>query len=71
MTLTAQDRQEIAEIREQIDAQLRVRNKASSEIQGCNARLRFYQLRCDHPQGYQTSCMGDLGFYCPECGYSR
>lgn len=26
---------------------------------------------CTHPAEYQTSCMGDLGWACPDCGMSR
>lgn len=32
--------------------------------------LRYYQGFCKHPNIYATSCMGDSGTHCPDCGYS-
>lgn len=29
------------------------------------------QAICKHPEGYATSCMGDPGYHCPDCGLSR
>lgn len=35
------------------------------------AHLNALEQKCRHPNGYQTSCMGETGYHCPDCGYSR
>jgi hypothetical protein len=35
------------------------------------AHLRRIQLLCSHPDKYETSCMGESGMRCPDCGWSR
>ncbi len=69
--LPPEDLAEIAEIREQIKKQGRIRDRASAEIEGLRARMKPFQYECEHPNGYETSSMGDRGYYCPDCGYSR
>lgn len=29
--------------------------------------LKWLQRKCDHPEKYQYSAMGELGWYCPDC----
>lgn len=69
--LTRQDKKDIARIREEIKRQGRIRDRATAEIHAQHARLVPYQDQCQHPNGYETSCMGDSGFRCEECGYER
>ena len=33
------------------------------------ARIRVLQTMCKHPNKYQYSAMGELGWFCPDCGY--
>jgi tRNA(Ile2) C34 agmatinyltransferase TiaS len=35
------------------------------------AHIKALQLGCKHPAGYRTSSMGDPGYFCPDCGYTR
>ena len=44
---------------------------AEGEVDAARAKLRAVQQLCDHANGYQTSCMGESGFYCPDCFYTR
>ena len=44
---------------------------AEGEVNAARAKLRAVQQLCDHPGGYATSCMGESGFYCPDCFYTR
>jgi transposase-like protein len=44
---------------------------AQALIAAERALLVAVQRRCKHPDGYETSTMGDSGFRCPDCGYSR
>lgn len=69
--LTPQDREKIEVIRDEIERQVCIREQAEAEIAAQYARLDYFQNRCSHPNGYQTSCMGDLGFKCDDCGYER
>lgn len=39
------------------------------EIRIEEARLGVVRARCSHPHIYETSCMGDLGTHCPDCGH--
>lgn len=48
---------------------MRARHKG--ELTMLTAQLEVYQDICEHPNGYETSCMGETGFYCPDCKYSR
>lgn len=41
-----------------------------ADLQAEYARLENVQRKCDHPNGYKTSSMGDPGFHCPDCGYT-
>jgi len=31
-------------------------------------KIRSVQSRCSHPNKFETSCMGDTGWRCPDCG---
>ena len=44
---------------------------AKGEVAAVYARLNAIQDLCKHPDGYATSRMGDSGYYCPDCKYSR
>ena len=44
---------------------------ACGETAAALARLNSLQVLCKHPGIYSTSCMGDRGHYCPDCGYSN
>lgn len=68
--LSKEDYAEIATIRAKIKEHRKVANKANAQIQACYAELKAYQNECNHANGYKTSCMGDSGFDCPDCGYS-
>lgn len=69
--LTDADRANIAQIRLDIANAIFKRDLATGEIKANAARLEPYYNKCGHPNGYKTSCMGESGFYCPECGYDR
>ena len=44
---------------------------AEGEVNAVYARLNAIQDLCKHPSGYATSSMGDSGYFCPDCKYSR
>ena len=58
-------------IQEDIDEKRAVVIMAQGEVKATYARLEAIQSLCKHPDGYATSCMGDSGYYCPDCKYSR
>jgi tRNA(Ile2) C34 agmatinyltransferase TiaS len=68
--LSTEDVQEIADIRAEIKKHLKLRDKAIAEMNACYARLEGYAHFCNHANGYETSCMGERGFKCPDCGYN-
>lgn len=43
-------------------------HQGEAEIWG--ARLRVLQRECEHPDKYQYSAMGELGWKCPDCGWA-
>lgn len=45
--------------------------RARGEVEIAVARLRAVQMRCSHPDQYQTSHMGETSMYCPDCGRDR
>ena len=56
-------------IKEDADA-IRVRiRELRGEVTVEQARLRVVQARCDHIDKFRRSTMGDVGWYCPECGW--
>lgn len=57
-----------AEILEKIR---KIKLDAKVKTVGLYAQLEGIQMQCKHPNGFETSCMGDPGYYCPDCGYSR
>ena len=44
---------------------------AQARLAGVYAQRKVFQGLCHHHNGYKTSCMGDSGFHCPDCKYSR
>lgn len=34
------------------------------------AHIKAGQRRCSHPSKYETSCMGERGVRCPDCGWT-
>ncbi len=58
-------------IQEEMDEKKAVVIIAQGEVKATRARLEAIQSLCDHPNGYATSCMGDSGYHCPDCKYSR
>ncbi len=72
MLLTQLDKKKIATIRLAITRAISQRDVAIAKIDSLYAQLQPFERACHpHPNGYETSAMGDRGFYCPDCGYSR
>ena len=46
------------------------RKKLNMKMKKLMLEWQQLQLECDHPHGYQTSTMGELGTRCPDCGHS-
>jgi hypothetical protein len=40
------------------------------EIERVRLAWRQLQAECKHPKAYKTSCCGEEGNYCPDCGWS-
>jgi len=60
----------MATIKEDADAiRDRIRD-LRGEIEVETARLRVVQARCRHPDKFEYSAMGDLGWKCPDCGWA-
>lgn len=60
---------------DEIKAQRQVHRDRILDLQGEinveRARIGVLVAKCKHPKGYATSCMGDSGWSCPDCGYAR
>jgi hypothetical protein len=55
-----------------LHAELEVARDKLAEAQGgvdlVRTKIRSVQSRCSHPRRFTTSCMGDTGWHCPDCG---
>ena len=55
-----------------LNAELEVARDVLAEAQGgvdlVRTKIRSVQGRCPHPNRFETSCMGDTGWHCPDCG---
>ncbi|KKR03246.1 MAG: hypothetical protein UT31_C0026G0004 [Parcubacteria group bacterium GW2011_GWF2_39_13b] len=40
------------------------------EIEKVQLAWRQLQAKCKHPKAYRTTCCGEEGHYCPDCGWS-
>jgi len=59
-----------ADIRQRSEVIKRELRKAQGVVETIRGSIRGLQRECDHPNQYATSCMGDPGTHCPDCGYS-
>lgn len=41
---------------------------AEGGVELVRTKIRSVRSRCPHPNRYETSCMGDTGWHCPDCG---
>ncbi|MBI2065346.1 MAG: hypothetical protein HYT62_04855 [Candidatus Yanofskybacteria bacterium] len=60
----------LSEIRRKHKEIVERRKALNNEMQKLLLEWQQLQLECDHKNKYQTSCMGELGTHCPDCGYS-
>lgn len=60
-------RREIKQRREAIEREL-AENKAAR--QAIIARWRVLQGQCPHSKRYEYHVMGEMGVYCPDCGWT-
>ena len=42
--------------------------EAEGGVELVRTKIRSVQRLCSHPNRYETSCMGDTGWHCPDCG---
>lgn len=40
------------------------------QIEHIRVEMGALSSECEHPNEYATSCMGDPGTHCPDCGHS-
>ncbi|MBI4434028.1 hypothetical protein HY632_04595 [Candidatus Uhrbacteria bacterium] len=59
--------EEIRKERERIEAEVR---KLTLKIAHLRLDREHLELECKHPHEHATSCMGESGSYCPDCGRS-
>ena len=68
-------REEVLKRMAPLNAELEVARDKLAEAQGgvelVRTKIRNVQQRCTHPNRYETSCMGDSGWRCPDCGDGR
>lgn len=68
MYTPAQVRERVAPINKQIEELLDEKAQVVAKIEAQRSLLRGIQQRCPHKDRYVTSCMGDTGWRCPDCG---
>jgi hypothetical protein len=42
---------------------------AEARIEVARAMMKINRRRCEHPDQYTYSAMGEMGVRCPDCGY--
>jgi chromosome segregation ATPase len=43
--------------------------EANAEVKRVQLEMQILTTRCKHPNKYQYSAMGELGWNCPDCPY--
>lgn len=59
--------EEIRKERERLEAEIR---KLKLQMEHLRLDRKHLELECTHPHQHTTSCMGELGTHCPDCGMS-
>jgi hypothetical protein len=59
-------RSEVIAERRRLFAELK---KAEAHVEHIGLDLRALQRQCSHPKLHKYSAMGEIGDYCPDCGY--
>jgi len=52
----------------ELERALDVLAEARAGVELVRTKIRSVQERCRHPDKFETSCMGDKGWHCPDCG---
>lgn len=58
---------EIVETRKKLS---RLMAEANSEVERIALEIRILHTRCEHPDKFKSSCMGESCMVCPDCGWS-
>jgi len=61
---------EMEEIKSKIAKWREKEMKHRAKMEFARGQITVYQKMCRHPNQFATSCMGDSGTHCPDCGYS-
>jgi tRNA(Ile2) C34 agmatinyltransferase TiaS len=64
-------RKRMAPLNAELEAARDVLADAEGGVELVRTKIRSVQSRCSHPNKFETSCMGDTGWRCPDCGDSR
>lgn len=64
-------RKRMAPLNAELEAARDVLADAEGGVELVRTKIRSVQSRCSHPNKFETSCMGDTGWHCPDCGDSR
>jgi len=59
------------EIREQNTALTQELKEARAHVADVQTRMRALFTKCSHPDKYEYSVMGELGWKCPDCGWAN
>jgi hypothetical protein len=69
--MDAKLRARIEKAREEIKEARIARDYAEADLKAAIARRNALQNMCDHPNKFETSCMGEMGWSCPDCDWSN
>lgn len=58
---------EIIAAREEIDQKIA---EANAAVRRARLELQILYTYCEHPDKFQYSAMGELGWKCPDCGWA-
>lgn len=69
MSLSREEvRSRMAPLKAELERARDVLAEAEGGVELVRTKMRSVQNRCGHPKRYATSCMGDTGWHCPDCG---
>jgi hypothetical protein len=69
MSLTIEEiRKRMVPLNAELEAARDVLAEAEGGVELVRTKMRSVRSRCSHPNRYETSCMGDTGWHCPDCG---
>jgi hypothetical protein len=61
-------RERLTPLKAELETALDMLADAVGAVELVRTKIRSAQSRCSHPNRFETCCMGETGWHCPDCG---